>query len=118
LRPYRELGVRNASIVKFSRGGHLLAACFPAREESSSSHIKVFNALTLEEVVLLKDHQSPIRSLEFKRYDECLLSAGEDGVIIEWRLTDWTKTRNNTSKEMKYGCCLYWHARNSVVAFG
>lgn len=47
LRPYRELGVRNANIVSFSRGGHLLAASFPVREEGGSSHIKVFNALTL-----------------------------------------------------------------------
>jgi WD40 repeat protein len=32
LRPYRELGVRNAHIVKFSKGGHLLATAFPLRE--------------------------------------------------------------------------------------
>lgn len=31
LRPYREVGVRNAQIVKFSRGGHLLAVCYPIR---------------------------------------------------------------------------------------
>lgn len=47
LRPYRELGVKNAHIVKFSRGGHLLATCFPFREETNIDHIKIFNALTL-----------------------------------------------------------------------
>jgi cilia- and flagella-associated protein 57 len=118
LRPYRELGVRSAHIVKFSRGGHLLAACFPAREEASVTLIKVFNALTLEEVAVLKDHQSPVRSLEFKKYDECLLSAGEEGAIVEWRVADWSRTRAVVRKEMKYSCCIYWHARNSVVAFG
>ncbi len=32
LRPYRELGVKNAHILKFSRGGNLLAACYPLHE--------------------------------------------------------------------------------------
>lgn len=32
LRPYRELGVKNANIVKFSRGGNLLATCYPFRD--------------------------------------------------------------------------------------
>lgn len=31
LRPYRELGVKSASIIKFSRGGNILAVCFPIR---------------------------------------------------------------------------------------
>lgn len=47
LRPYRELGVKGAQIVKFARGGHLLAVCYPIREESNHHHIKIFNALTL-----------------------------------------------------------------------
>ena len=63
LRPYRELGVRNAEIVKFSRGGNFLTACFPVRDETSHYHIKIFNALTLEELLVLKDHSSAIRTL-------------------------------------------------------
>ena len=29
LRPYREIGVKKANLVKFSHGGYLLAVCHP-----------------------------------------------------------------------------------------
>ena len=67
---------------------------------------------------MLKDHTSMIRSLEFKRYDEHLLSVSEEGTLLEWRLSDWSKSKHVVKKEMKYRCCLYWHARNSIVTFG
>lgn len=69
-------------------------------------------------MVLLKDLHSPLQSLHFKKYDESLLAAGEEGTIVEWRVGDWARTRNSQRKEMRYSCCIYWHARNSVVAFG
>lgn len=102
LRPYRELAVKNAHIVKFSNGGHLLAACFPFRDETNIDHIKVFNSLTLEELIIFKDHTSMIKNIQFKKFDECLLSISEEGMIVEWRLSDWSKLKTIQKKEMVY----------------
>ena len=52
LRPYRELPIKNAHIVKFSEGGHMIACASPARDsEEISQHeevIHIFNSITLE----------------------------------------------------------------------
>lgn len=47
LRPYREIAVKGAHIVKFSHGGHMIAIASPTREESAEETIHIYNAVTL-----------------------------------------------------------------------
>ena len=75
-----------------------MAVSFPVREETNQHHIKIFDALTLEEIITLKDHTSSIRTLEFKKYDENLLSVSEEGNVVEWRLSDWSKSKHIINK--------------------
>lgn len=71
----------------------MLAACFPFRDESTIDHIRIYNALTLEEVINFKDHLSMVKNIEFKNGDEALLSISEEGAIMEWKISDWSRSK-------------------------
>ena len=63
LRPYREIGIKGAHIVKFSEGGHLLATASPIKEDFPEEIIHIYNAITLEEITSFNCHQSVIKSI-------------------------------------------------------
>ncbi|CAM5999758.1 unnamed protein product [Sphagnum balticum] len=109
--------ILDAHLLRFSKGGHLLACAYPIREEGPADNIKIFNALTLEEVVLLKDQLGSIRSLQFKSHDDALLAVGSDGGILEWRVSDWSKMRS-LRRDLTYQAGIYWQGRNSIVTYG
>jgi len=48
LRLYRSLNVKNVTCLRFSNGGHMLAAAYPRPPNHSAYHINVYNSYTLE----------------------------------------------------------------------
>ncbi len=47
----------------------MLAACSPARQDIDGDIVRVYNALTLEEIASFSDHKSIVKSLAWKNYD-------------------------------------------------
>lgn len=78
LRLYKELALTNASKLKFSNGGHFLAAAFQPFG-SNHNHIVIFNAYSFEVEHVLKAHHNKIVSLAWSHRDRFIYSCGEDG---------------------------------------
>lgn len=55
LKPYKEMAVKSCTQVKFSNGGHMLAAAYP-RPKSNHYYINVYEAYTMEFLHTLKGH--------------------------------------------------------------
>lgn len=73
--------LRGVCQLKFSNGGHLLAAAY-ARQKYNIHLINVYNSYTLEEVARLSDHSNIITELYWKPDDRALYSTGADGFVI------------------------------------
>ncbi len=90
LRPYREIGIKKAHIVKFSNGGHLMSVAHPFLQDNENDYIRVYNALTLEELFCYKDAHSVIKTIQWKHTDDFMITACKNGTVIEWKVSDWT----------------------------
>lgn len=87
LRSFRKLMVRNATCLKFSRGGHMLAVAYP-RPNQSHYYINVYDAYTLEMMTPypLRGPVNTVTDLLWTKKDESLVSCGLDGSLFEWRI--------------------------------
>jgi WD40 repeat protein len=102
--------------LKFSNGGHLLAAAYP-KQKYNIHHINIYNAYTLEEVAHLTDHNNIITEMVWTRNDEFLLSTGLDGAIIEWRVSDWS-CKKFIQTNSRYTTIMYNYQNNTILAAG
>lgn len=59
LRNYKEFVLRGVCQLKFSNGGHLLAAAY-SKQKYNIHLINVYNSYTLEEIARLSDHSNII----------------------------------------------------------
>lgn len=80
---YRDLNLKNVTLLKFSRGGQYLAA---AQKKPNSSHYKIFilNSYTLEVVDDYPAHTNKCTDMVWGYHDEALYSCGEDGLLKIW----------------------------------
>lgn len=78
---YKDITIRACSEVRFSNGGHLFAAAI-------GNYIKVFNFYTGENPPNMeyKSHSGKVRSIYWSDDDSSFVSAGQDGIIYEWKL--------------------------------
>ncbi|CAE8629856.1 unnamed protein product [Polarella glacialis] len=91
LKPFRELLVRGLRCVRFSNGGHLVAAV-------QSKLVVVWNTRTLKKLQTLKGHPSQVSSISFDPDDKLLMTCGEDGSLCEWSTLSWTKVHEQPSR--------------------
>jgi hypothetical protein len=82
LRIYREVNVRNANILKFSNGGHYLAA-------GSGKIVYIYSTYSLELVQTLKNHINNISDMAWGRKDITFVSVGTDGKYNEYATRNW-----------------------------
>lgn len=75
----REIVARQCSLVKFSVGGHLLAAAL-------GSNLQVFNTYTGAPVATLRGHNNKIKNLIWSCYDSKMMTIGSEGVVYHWEL--------------------------------
>jgi WD40 repeat protein len=74
----------NCYLLKFSHGGHLLAAV-------SGKTLYIIRAFTRETLKIFKtNHAGQIKSIVFHESDFFVYSVGNDGMIIEYNLTEYT----------------------------
>ena len=99
LRTFRKILVKNATCMKFSRGGHMLAVAYP-RPNQSHYYINLYNSYTLELLTPypLKGPVSAVTDLLWTKKDESIVSCGLDGSVFEWKINpqeDFPRYKNN-----------------------
>lgn len=109
LRNYKEIVLRGVCQLKFSNGGHMLAAAY-SKQKYNIHLINVYNSYTLEELARLSDHSSIVNDLSWKSDDRALYSIGADGFVIEWKY--------ETKSENKEWPCRKWSQNNARYTSG
>ena len=97
---YRDLNLKNVSLLKFSRGGQYLAA---AMKKPNSSHFKIFvlDSYTLEVVANYQAHTNRCTDMVWGYHDSALYSCGEDGLLKVWSMHKKTE-ESNPEKNVQY----------------
>jgi len=80
IRAYKEIMIKQCSELRFSHGGHLLAAM-------NGGLIQVYNTYTAELLWTFRGHTMPVRSLYFSLDDTRIVSCGLDGAVYERRIS-------------------------------
>jgi len=74
----------NCYLLKFSHGGHLLAAV-------SGKVLYIIRAFTRETLKIFRtNHTGMIKSIVFHESDYFIYSVGNDGMIVEYDLMEYT----------------------------
>jgi len=95
LKLHREFPLRGVKVVRFSNGGHLVAA-------AQGKSVHVFAARTVSKVATLQGHAQHVKVLCWDPDDHVLMTCGEDGTLIEWSTQTWEKTSEHRSKDSQY----------------
>lgn len=96
LRERKVINFRNSNIVKFSYGGQYFAI-------AHNNIIDVFNSSTCELVGQLRGHPQKITDMSWCStspypLDDRIVSCSQDGMIIDWSVTDMHKEAEHTNK--------------------
>ena len=81
IRPSKEFPIKQCRECVFNNGGDLFAAV-------NGNIIQVYNAYTCENVGNLRGHSGKVRSVHWSADDTKIVSAGTDGAVYEWKLSD------------------------------
>ena len=84
LRKLKSLEIRNANIIKYSRGGHYFFAI-------EKHNISVFNAYTFVELRKIVVTAPRIFSLVFADMDKAFAVVGGDGYLNRWKLPSFAE---------------------------
>ena len=90
LRLYRDLSVKNASIIKFSYGGSMIAVAYPRGAKTSQYNVAIYHAYTLEIIYVSSTpaHSTQAMDLLWAKKDHVLYSCGLDGGINVIKITE------------------------------
>ncbi|CAM9292383.1 unnamed protein product, partial [Phaeothamnion confervicola] len=97
LRTYRELPIKQCRELRFSGGGHRLAAV-------NGNIISVYDFYTLDKVCDLRGHNSKVRHVAWGAHDRCLISCGQDGAVYQWDPDDGRRLGELVNKGVTYTC--------------
>eukprot|EP00003_Mantamonas_plastica_P007526 TRINITY_DN1634_c0_g1_i5.p1 TRINITY_DN1634_c0_g1~~TRINITY_DN1634_c0_g1_i5.p1 ORF type:complete len:1021 (+),score=468.18 TRINITY_DN1634_c0_g1_i5:488-3550(+) len=92
---FKEITIRGCKECKFSNGGQYFAAV-------NSNTIQVFNTWTFENIGNMRGHTGKVRSLQWSKDDTMLISAGAEGFVYEWDVSDFKRGNENVKKK-----CIY-----------
>ncbi|EAR88012.2 WD domain, G-beta repeat protein (macronuclear) [Tetrahymena thermophila SB210] len=98
LRTYKELGVKNCTVMKFSTGGQFLAIAYPKTKNQSNQYsISIYNSYTLQPLITLNGPPSQVTEIVWGPFDEFLLSCSLDGTVYRWVPLFQSFHQNNTA---------------------
>lgn len=95
LKIHSEIPLRSIHLLKFSYGGHLLAA-------TQGKVIHIFSVRTLTKVTTLQGHSRDVLSISFDPEDHTLWSIGDDGKLIVWNLNTFQQDATRTEPAAKW----------------
>jgi cilia- and flagella-associated protein 57 len=108
LRFFRELNIKNSTCMRFSNGGHYLAA-------SSQKVVYIYTSFTLEQVIILRNHSSPVQDLCWSSDDQKLVTVAFDGGV--YIMDTSPKESDHFSKNTEFSSVTFIE-NDSVVACG
>ena len=109
LQLFREFSIRGVRVLKFSHGGHFLAA-------ANGKLVLIFAASTLKRIATLRGHSSIVQGVAFDSNDTTMATCGADGVVYEWSTTSWTRVRDSSQRNTELSCVSYDNSRRIVTA--
>jgi len=83
LKLFSDINIKNIHLLRFSNGGHLIAA-------AQAKLIVIFSTRSLKKIATLRGHPREVAALAFDPLDKTLVSLGEDGKVCEWSTENWT----------------------------
>lgn len=106
LRTYKEIVLKNCSLLKFSNGGQYLAAGY---NKSKSNHylINIYNSYSGELFTTLKGHTAIITDIQWDQYDKCLFTIGQDGNIFLFDSTHHWERKDFHRPDSKYHSLVF-----------
>ena len=111
IRPFKEFGVKSCRDCRFSNGGQYFAAV-------NGNTIQIYNTYTCENIGNLRGHNGKVRSLHWSPDDTKFVSAGLDGAIYEWSISDFKRQNENVLKSCNYSSVAASPDFNSLFAVG
>jgi hypothetical protein len=115
IRVVTEFPIKACRECQFSAGGQVFAA-------ANGHSIQLYRTYTAEPIALLRGHNSKVQSLHFTQHDTRLVSAGKDGAVYQWNITEGSigDSKNKDSGSASSGMkregeyvlkgCSYTHA--------
>mmetsp|Transcript_73714 Transcript_73714/g.130134 ORF Transcript_73714/g.130134 Transcript_73714/m.130134 type:complete len:1375 (-) Transcript_73714:58-4182(-) len=91
LKLFSEISVKNVRHLRFSHGGHLIAA-------AQAKLVLIFNSRTLKRVATLRGHPKDVAAISFEPDDKSLTTIGEDGRLCEWSTQTWSLVSEQSPK--------------------
>eukprot|EP00928_Gymnodinium_smaydae_P016296 TRINITY_DN16089_c1_g3_i1.p1 TRINITY_DN16089_c1_g3~~TRINITY_DN16089_c1_g3_i1.p1 ORF type:complete len:1339 (+),score=371.05 TRINITY_DN16089_c1_g3_i1:174-4190(+) len=95
LKLYRSVAEKSCKLLRYAHGGHLLAA-------AQNNSVVVFSTRTLERVATLCGHEAHVVSISFDPEDSFLLSCAQNGTLVQWNTSDWSKAETYTANQRDY----------------
>ncbi|KRW99737.1 WD40-repeat-containing domain [Pseudocohnilembus persalinus] len=83
LRTYKEISVKQVSVIQYSQGGQYLAVSYP-KPKSQYYQTIIYNSYTLEIVRVLKTHTKAVTSIHWENNDQSVATCGLDGNIFKY----------------------------------
>ena len=109
LRFYREINIKHANCLRFSNGGHLLAA-------AANKVVYIFTSYTLEHVEQFKSHTNTIHDMAWSKNDLRIATVGADGAIFEYDVQNCSKEIEFISRSTDFTSVAY--VDDAIVACG
>jgi hypothetical protein len=81
IRVVTEFPIKGCRECQFSDGGQTFAA-------ANGHSIQLYRTYTAEPIALLRGHNSKVQSLHWTQHDTRLVSAGKDGAVYQWDVTE------------------------------
>eukprot|EP00879_Flechtneria_rotunda_P021142 GHRR01022273.1.p1 GENE.GHRR01022273.1~~GHRR01022273.1.p1 ORF type:complete len:520 (+),score=198.23 GHRR01022273.1:2394-3953(+) len=111
LKTVKEIAIKACRDVAFSNGGQYFAAV-------NGITLSLYNTYTCECLGNLRGHNGKIRAICWGASDTTVVSAGADGAVYEWRLSDLKREKENVLKGCQYSAVIATPDMTALIAAG
>lgn len=108
---YREFAVKQCRNVCFSNGGQHFAA-------ANGTLVQLYSTYTCESIATLRGHSGKITTLFWSADDTRIISAGKDGAVYEWKMSDFKRGKEHVLKGCQYTCVVQTPDNFTMLATG
>eukprot|EP01028_Stygiella_incarcerata_P005238 TRINITY_DN222_c0_g1_i3.p1 TRINITY_DN222_c0_g1~~TRINITY_DN222_c0_g1_i3.p1 ORF type:complete len:1466 (-),score=513.63 TRINITY_DN222_c0_g1_i3:1193-5590(-) len=90
-----EVDIKGCKTLKYSNGGHILAAV-------GGTSISLINSNTFHVMKSFRGHIGPVRAITWSPDDMRLVTTGYDGAVYEWNVLEATRVQEHIDKDFQY----------------
>ena len=111
LKQLREFPVKQCRALAFCNGGQFFAA-------ANGSLLQIYSTYTCELAATMRGHSGKIASLSWSKDDSRIISAGKDGAVYEWRMSDGKREKEHVQKGCQYTAAVQTADNVTMVVAG